>query len=1230
MSEKQENSGSHQHSPLADLESSLRFTTQVARLCLVAHRIALILAVFIVGGMAVGVLDYLVRTPWLLRSCYLAVGICVNAWVMLRYVLPALRFQPTLIEMALRLEGTDRDGSLGLKGNLTSALELARSQHLVGVGKSLAHTLVTDLAARTRSMRVLGRLIAPATSIERTVIVLLTLIPMLVLTLKAPEMARIGCQRVLTPWTSVQWPKRYSVSDATVLAIHPSDAALPLRAVLLRSPNDPGKSDVSVSYRTIADDGTSEWQRVLLTGQGSLSAELSASLGGTQGELYERLLEPASIDARLATLTQRTVILEYTISAGDDTTEPRQIILARPPTIAQSSVSVTPPDYVQVDDAFPFVHGQQELSATDTSRGTVGPILAGSRISLALDFSKPIPLPAPETFASSALGLTDAAGITAVANGKTWTLSWIAREPLKFSVSVKDEHGLSLAGANIFRFESVGDATPTVAVVAPAADESVLPTAEISIRTEARDDVALKTSGAQSQIFTLPTSTESRALVKASEPGTLADGVFDNGPRHAVTQTLLDLSKLPLKAGDEVWITAVATDVKGRRDTGDPASDGTVRSAPRKLRIISDSEFVEQLRGELNSVRQAAIRLEQDQQANHSKTQALSTAQDAAEAQRRQDAISERLNPASEALSRLKDRFERNHAADHSLESLITDAQTAVRSATGASREAGESLKQAASSGDKNPLSPDAAARAAQAGKQQEQVARELDRLVDMLSQTQDSWAARRQLEKMLEQQKRLTQEARQAGTQTAGKSAQELPPQAAAELNHIAQEQKDLARAVQKLVDDLESQAQSAAGDKSRSQAQAQVLKEAAQKGRSGQTAEKQQKAAEQIEKNQTQTANALQQQAEESLKDMLKSLEEGQKKREEELRRVLADLKASLKRLVEQQDTQIAALAAAVRDQKLQGLDVPMITLHESTLAVKEQLAASRELAAAAAPAGDAGDSQSVAISALREAAPATAAADVAERTSLQKLKEALTQIEEMEKKTQEDDLAKQREELRKAYEESLAKQRQAQRDAAPLVEASRAGKDLSRRERQTARELAAAQESIRTELYTLKEKTKGLDEAKVFEYAHTRIDAASKETTSLLADGTAPATVARDQATIVRTLESLIESLKETKGKDDFREAGGGGGGEGGGGGKKPKAIPPIAELKLLRMMQEEALEMTRTAADSNDLDALKAAAQLQNELTAQAKNLVDRMQEQDSGGPDVAPDKKEVPK
>jgi hypothetical protein len=278
-----------------------------------------------------------------------------------------------------------------------------------------------------------------------------------------------------------------------------------------------------------------------------------------------------------------------------------------------------------------------------------------------------------------------------------------------------------------------------------------------------------------------------------------------------------------------------------------------------------------------------------------------------------------------------------------------------------------------------------------------------------------------------------------------------------------------------------------------------------------------------------------------------------------------------------------------------------------------------------------GDAGDSQSVAISALREAAPATAAADVAERTSLQKLKEALAQIEELEKKTQEDDLAKQREELRKAYEESLAKQRQAQRDAAPLVEASRAGKDLSRRERQSARELAAVQESIRTELYTLKEKTKGLDEAKVFDYAHTRIDAASKETTALLADGTAPATVARDQGAIVRTLESLIESLKETKGKDDFREAGGGGGGEGGGGaGKKPKAIPPIAELKLLRMMQQEALEVTRTASESNDADALKAAAQLQTELTAQAKNLVDRMQEQDSGGPDIAPDKKEVPK
>jgi hypothetical protein len=308
-------------------------------------------------------------------------------------------------------------------------------------------------------------------------------------------------------------------------------------------------------------------------------------------------------------------------------------------------------------------------------------------------------------------------------------------------------------------------------------------------------------------------------------------------------------------------------------------------------------------------------------------------------------------------------------------------------------------------------------------------------------------------------------------------------------------------------------------------------------------------------------------------------------------------------------------------------------MITLHESTLALREELAAAREFAAVAVPVGDAGDSQAVAISALREAAPATAKADVSERNSLQKLKEALSLIEEMEKKSQEDDLAKQREELRKAYEAALAKQLQTQRDAAPLVEASRTGKDLSRRDRQAARELATVQESIRTDLYTLKAKTKGLEEAKVFEYAHDRIDVASKEASSLLTDGTATPTVARDQAAIVRTLEALVESLKESKGKDDFREAGGGGGGgEGGGGGKKPKAIPPIAELKLLRMMQQEALEVTRAAGESNDLDALKAATQLQNDLTSQAKSLVDRMQEQDGGAPDIAPepDKKEVPK
>ncbi len=191
-------------------------------------------------------------------------------------------------------------------------------------------------------------------------------------------------------------------------------------------------------------------------------------------------------------------------------------------------------------------------------------------------------------------------------------------------------------------------------------------------------------------------------------------------------------------------------------------------------------------------------------------------------------------------------------------------------------------------------------------------------------------------------------------------------------------------------------------------------------------------------------------------------------------------------------------------------------------------------------------------------------------------------------------------------------------------PLVQAAKTGKELSRRERQLARDFATTQETVRTDIYSLREKSTFLEEAKVFEFAHDRLDIAGKAATEILGAGSANAALARNESTMVRTLESLVAALNDLKKKDDFRDGdsggGGGGGGGGGAGGEKEKTIPPIAELRLLRMMQQEAFETTRSAAEAGDMAAVEAATTLQTQLTTQVKSLIERTKDS-GGGPDL---------
>ena len=183
--------------------------------------------------------------------------------------------------------------------------------------------------------------------------------------------------------------------------------------------------------------------------------------------------------------------------------------------------------------------------------------------------------------------------------------------------------------------------------------------------------------------------------------------------------------------------------------------------------------------------------------------------------------------------------------------------------------------------------------------------------------------------------------------------------------------------------------------------------------------------------------------------------------------------------------------------------------------------------------------------------------------------------------------------------------------------------------------ARQLGNQQAQIRVEAMDLLQKTKDLADAFVFEAGHQQIDAlAGQVVEDLRAAKIGPIQLMREQDIADRFL-ALALALQDSPSDKEFEEPSDSGGGGSGGGGQPPPLIPPVAQLKLLRGLQESVYRSTRLldesgatldeAARSMRLDDLGAS---QRQLTDLGQRLIEMMQQQQqqggASGPNPDPD------
>lgn len=1166
--------------------------------------------------------DYLLRLPVGVRVVIaLLIALPTAIWL-LRHLRAAANFDPDLSVLALRAEMLFPQ----VAGKLASAVEFITHGQTRSEQPVTASLAVSSVGLTERSMQgvLLGKLINPSPSIHAAIILVIALLPVILITQVWPDSAKIAAKRWLLPWSGEQWPKRVSVQSLmSEGSSWPSDTPVRLTARIERGHSSGLRT--SVRYRVVrSGSNPGPWRTLLMNEQSGAK---------DQGHDYERVLDLAELglSPESATTSQKrdrssssqasSSAVEFAFFAGDDQTLPQQIKLVDRPFVVSATATIQPPEYAQ------SVVAQQQLRL-DTQPGAIVTAsgLTGSRVTFKLALSKPVPslfsqdkqasgvmTSQPDLSKLDALvpGLAQRSGVQ-FSSGLDETgspvvsLNFTLDSSVQTPVKLTDEHGLQSLSQRIYRFTATEDRPPVVSVVEPASDESVLPSAVVSVQGVARDDVSLASlsllaiPGTPSVSAPAAPMTLATTLGQSTEKTTTApSATAPSGPEKLEPATQLraaaslDLGPLKLKPGDEVTLFAEA------RDTFELAgqSHEPVRSAPRRLRVIDTAAMLAQMQAELAGLRQQASRAATRQQ-EIARDQPPTAAT-------RQRELGAQLQAQRSVVESVQSRAQRNKLDDARLNQTLDRAAQLLDEARGDSQRAQQNLDSAAASNAK----PEDPTRKA-ASNQQQNVARALTDLVSLLDQGRDAVALQLQLTQLHAQQNALVNDIRQAQPQTLGKTPEQLTPEQRANLEEMAQKQaalasqaKALSQQIQTTADNLAKQAQSPA-----EQAAASAMSQAAALAQEQNLSQNMQQASASAKQNQLSQASSQGQKSAETLRQMLQKLDQQKSQEQAILRRKLAQLAELISKLIAQQQGQITLLDEAnANNVTLKNLEPGVTALRVATISTAEQSRQQPQTTEAAESLNKAAASQGQSIVALR-----TDSRTDAKRTqqdSLTHLQDALKKVQQARKKEQNQQAKQRKQELQKLYNELAQKQDELRKATADASQGP-----ASRKQRADLIELGQQEADLRVKIAAVKER---VESTLIFLPVHEQLDQSLASVVADLRAGQGGPLVVSEQEQIASTLRAMADALKADSPPEPFASSKDPSGGDGGGGGgPAPKPVPPLAELKLLRQQQESVYLATRAIADAPPQtpgrdQALSRLATRQQRLAEMGKQMIEQL-------------------
>lgn len=1081
-------------------------------------------------------LDLLIHINQGARWVMLAMLAGCTLWTFKRFIQEAVSIDPDPSDMALNLtiptasiaalvDLPDADPESSIERELAQAIQRQSSRHLT---ESSAHANLRALP--------LYEMLAIAIALG----VIFTL------TIRSPMLATIGARRILTPWTQVQWPKRYEITLTESSKIHPLDRAFVASATIGPSLDDP---NAQLRWRLLDPDNKEivRWTTLKLNKQGKKNQPQAPE--SKPGQRYEQLIPLNSLSAKSIPAGSS---LQYRIETRDDRSSIRKVSIVHPPMLTGVRASITLPDYTQ-DIGLATARFTQGDVKIDPATRALGPILAGSTLTLSWEFSSQV------RERNTTTDLTH-----------TIEQTLVLENTLSAGILPVDANGLSPRDSVDVYIRVIADTPPEALITTPSTDLVIGQRAFIDLQSRITDDLGIQSSS----IVATTSGSESESTT------VLTESSINNSETSTTTLTItaqLDLASEifghQTQPGTEIMIRSLAKDIAGLES----------QSPPRILRIVEDQDIVRRVETQLGTMSEILRKLD-DQQRDLIDRARSGASVDPDE----QASLTDQIQIRSQSAQQLADRLMQSRINDTQLTPMLENLQEALDRAQAESEDATESLQREENE---------------DAVESMEDTRTELGDAIAMLDRGQDTWLATRAIEELRSKVASLLEETKSLGQQTQGKPINDLGEDERSMLEKILDKQRRVAEDARETIDSLDQQAD--ALDENNPTG-AQGIRDAATQGRNSGIEEQLSQAGDEIAQNQTSSAAATQEQVLEELDKMLEQIEEAQKNRDSALRRKLASLIESIGSVIEDQEQEIARLDVQPAD-----LDQRMIAIRDNTLAIRDEASvAFPETRIIADSLTSATESQAQAISSLRADPRDLDSARQSELAALTHLQAALEEAKKQDQAAADRQSEQLRDKLREQYQKSLDEQIRMTTKTEPMI-----GENLSRRQRSQARKLAAQESELRESLDQMLAETEELSEAPIFTLAHEQIASLLESISQDLNDRSLDQSVVLDQQGVATILSALVEVLGNAQqpSSQEFEDGqNSSGGGQGSGGGEQP-VIPPIAQLQLLRTLQQLTASQTRSMNESGSEDSarLESISTLQRELAQKGQELIEQM-------------------